>query len=418
MKKNWLKLDNAAQLFSTIASKSDTQVFRLSCELQSPIKPKLLQKALLKTHAQFPIFHYTLKRGFFWYYLEQTTLFPQVSPETQPICSPLYSHQHKALLYEVSYYRQRINLETYHVLADGTGAKLFFTTLISEYLALTQKIPRPNLDLDTSHAQIIDDSFTKHITPTSFLSSTKKIATPFAAQIAGRQYNENRLKVITGTLPLNQTLKLAKKHQATLTIFLTACLMQAISQNLSQRANQKPVVILIPVNLRTFFPSKSLRNFFSTINVSYNFSTSPGELDDIIQKITLDLKSHLNHKDLKAKISTFAAIENNLLVKFIPLFLKHFILRFSDQIATQTVTATLSNLGPITLPTQLDPVSNFTFFSGTNQLQIGVISHQNQLSISFTTPFMSSDIAKDFFRYFSTLGLPVEITTNHLPEDI
>ena len=41
-----------------------------------------------------------------------------------------------ALLYRVSYYRRRINLEVFHALSDGSGGVVFLQTLVYNYLQL------------------------------------------------------------------------------------------------------------------------------------------------------------------------------------------------------------------------------------------------------------------------------------------
>src|SRR5699024_7190885 len=149
----WLKLDNAAKIFPPTSTKRDSKVFRFSCELKEEIDPKLLQKALDKNMLTFPFYRSVLKRGLFWYYLDYSHLLPTVHQEKEPICSPLYNKNKKTLLFRVTYFKKRINLEVYHVLSDGTGALQFLKGLIYEYLilkypSLQKKII--NMDYDTS----------------------------------------------------------------------------------------------------------------------------------------------------------------------------------------------------------------------------------------------------------------------------
>ena len=71
-KKNngWQRLDNAAKIFPSNSTKSDTKVFRFCCELTEPVDPVLLQPALEATLESFPLYRAVLKRGLFWYYFE------------------------------------------------------------------------------------------------------------------------------------------------------------------------------------------------------------------------------------------------------------------------------------------------------------------------------------------------------------
>jgi hypothetical protein len=77
-----------------------------------------------------------LRKGLFWYYLEGSPLRPAAHAETEPPCAPVYDPVRKDLLFSVSFYRRRINLEVYHALTDGTGALQFLRLLVYHYLVL------------------------------------------------------------------------------------------------------------------------------------------------------------------------------------------------------------------------------------------------------------------------------------------
>ena len=79
-----------------------------------------------------------LRKGLFWHYLEPCNLRPIVKEEYKEPCSRLYIKDKKTLLFEVTYYKKRINFEVFHVLTDGTGAKILSVakqryTILLEY---------------------------------------------------------------------------------------------------------------------------------------------------------------------------------------------------------------------------------------------------------------------------------------------
>ena len=121
-KARWRKLDNAAKLYSAASNKKDTRVFRFYCELKEEVNPDVLQEALNQTIEIFPTFLMVLRKGLFWHYLEPCNLRPIVKEEYKEPCSRLYIKDKKTLLFEVTYYKKRINFEVFHVLTDGTGA--------------------------------------------------------------------------------------------------------------------------------------------------------------------------------------------------------------------------------------------------------------------------------------------------------
>lgn len=140
MPETWYKVDNVAKVFLASVSRRDPRVFRVSCTLNEDVDPDRLNQALEQTARENPQFQVTLHRGLFWHYFESTNLKPQAVPETLAPCAMLYGPQIKnELLYRVSYYGARINVEMFHAISDGNGGMVFLKTLVHNYLQL--KIP-------------------------------------------------------------------------------------------------------------------------------------------------------------------------------------------------------------------------------------------------------------------------------------
>ena len=146
----WKKLDNAAKIFPSIASAEDPEMFRLSCELSEEIDGEILSAALARSLEDFPQFTDTVRRGVFWYYLERSGIVPEVKKEALPALSPLYGDA-GGLLFSVTYYGRRINLEMFHVLSDGTGGYKFLRRIVINYLNLVHGLPGDSSPADRSH---------------------------------------------------------------------------------------------------------------------------------------------------------------------------------------------------------------------------------------------------------------------------
>lgn len=125
------------------ATKRTTRVFRFYCELKEPVDGSILQSALDKTIDKYPVFLSVMRKGFFWYYLEKSDLKPKVKEEVDPPCLNLYIRDRKTLLFQVVYYKNRINFEVFHALTDGTGAIQFLKELVKNYLILRYQGRRP-----------------------------------------------------------------------------------------------------------------------------------------------------------------------------------------------------------------------------------------------------------------------------------
>ena len=411
---DWTRLDNAAKIFPPNTNEKDTKVFRFVCELRDDIDRDFLQQALDSTIVLFPFYRSVLRRGVFWYYFENTELIPEVSEENKLPCSMLYHKNRRSLLFEVTYYKKRINLEVFHALTDGTGALSFLKTLL--YYYITRRYEKsfggklPDLEYDASISQKMDDSFLKHYTGNQ---KPKKIKLAKAFRIQGRRSIDNRIKVLEGEMPIKEVIDLAHRYHCTLTVYLTALFIMSIYSEMPVRNRKNPVVLTIPVNLRTYFPSATARNFFGTISIRYHFGKNNGKIEDIIEEVKKSFERELTEDKLREHMNRLSALEHNAFMRVVPLFIKDVVLRFANYLSDRTITATLSNVGKITLSEELVPYINmFNCFTSAKRPQIAICSFQSKLVVSFSSPYEGTDIQKNFYRMLTQENVPITCSAN------
>ena len=337
---SWQRLDNAAKIFPPNSNKKDTKVFRFSCRLYKTVNPTYLQQALDKTMLAFPLYACIMRKGLFWYYLEKSDIKPTVSEEHKPPCSRIYNDNIKGLLFEVSYYQKKINLDVHHALADGVGALQFLRTLTLNYLILAhpealsdQKL---SIDYDASHSEMETDDFVSN----SYDGKETGNPTPNKAYMfKGPKLDGNFLQVINGVVSAKQVLAEAHKYDTTLTVYLTSVLFYAICKQMSKRERIHPVVMDIPVNLRPYFKSASARNFFSVLHVPYQFAPDKEpELAEIIPYVQNFFKEELTTDKLQAKLNRLVSLERNYFTRLVPLVLKRPTLQLAHYLTSKDVT--------------------------------------------------------------------------------
>ncbi len=410
----WIRLDNAAKIFPPTSNEKDTKVFRFVCEMRDEVDKGILQEALEATMVLFPFYRSVLRRGVFWYYFEKSELKPVVTEEHKLPCSMLYHPNRRNLLFEVTYYKKRINLEVFHALTDGTGALGFLKTLLYYYITkrygedFTDKLP--NLDYDASITQKMDDSFLKHY---SGNQKPKRIKLVKAYHILGRRPIDNRIKIIEGEMPVKEVIELAHRYQCTLTVYLTALFIRSIYQEMPVRSRKYPVVLSVPVNLRTYFPSVTARNFFGTISIRYHFGESSDKLEDIIEAVKSGFEKELTEDRLREHMNRLSALEHNAFMRVVPLAAKDWVLRFAKYLSDRTITATLSNVGKIAITEELSPYINMlNCFTSVKRPQIAICSFRDTLVVSFASPFVGTDVQKNFYRILAQEGVSISITSN------
>ena len=140
----WMKLDNAALIYPATMNRSWTALFRLSATLSEPVDEDILEVAQKRTLRRLPWFAYKLKRGLFWFYLEHSDDLPKIEQDVANPCVRMRLNENDGFCMRVRYYQNRIAVEFFHVLTDGTGGQVFLQTLVAEYLRLKYgaNIPR------------------------------------------------------------------------------------------------------------------------------------------------------------------------------------------------------------------------------------------------------------------------------------
>ncbi|MBN1623638.1 MAG: hypothetical protein JW903_04675, partial [Clostridia bacterium] len=135
--KDWYRLDNSAKIYPAIVNDRQTTLFRVAFTLKDDIDPDILQVALETVNPRFPYFNVSLRRGFFWNYLERNNNLPSVHCDTPSPCENINTIYNNGFLYKVLYFKKRIAVEFSHVMSDGYGVLEYSKTLVLEYLRLS-----------------------------------------------------------------------------------------------------------------------------------------------------------------------------------------------------------------------------------------------------------------------------------------
>lgn len=415
-KVEWRHLDNASKIFPATSSNKDTKVYRIAAELHKKINPETLQGALDLTLESFPMYKSILRRGFFWYYFESSSISPKVEIESTDPCAPLYIKGKKNALFRISYYEKRINLEVFHAISDGAGAVWFLETLVFHYMKMNYKdelgdsIPR--LKHGASLSQKMDDSFWKNYTSSMKTAKVNK-SNNAAYVIKGKRADANKMNVIEGAMSVEEVLKLSRKYATSMTVFLTSLLMYSIYMDMPKNKSKKPIVLSVPINLRGYYNSSTARNFFATMNISYNFQNNSREFEDIIKYVTEEFKREIESENIHVKLTRFMKLESNPIARIIPLTIKDFIMKIADKLNDRRISSSISNIGAIKTAKEFESyIRQFSVCISARKPKITFCSYRDRLVITFTSPYMEADIQRIFFQFLSDRDIEIEITSN------
>ena len=412
---NWRKLDNAALAFPLVTGENDTRVFRFYCQLKEEVDSDILQQALDRTMEKYPLFQAVLRKGLFWFYLEHSHIRALVKPETEPPCSRLYIPDKKSLLFQVSYYKERINFEVFHALTDGTGAMHFLQELVQNYLILAhpkENFPEIGRDKKTGRGNIEEDSFSQYYSSDIPKNREKKKA---AVKLKGEKLVHSDMHISEVVLSVKEIHQKARSYGVSITVLLTAVMLCSIREEIPKNQQKRPVTLMIPVNLRNYFPSQSMTNFFGWIEVGYTFSDTT-TFEEVLADVKRQFEQELEKDKIAMHMNDYVRIEKNIFVRAVPLEIKKYFLMIGANLGSRSITAVYSNIGIIRLPEEYrEYIRHFGIFASTNSLQMCSCSYGDEMVLGFTSKIPDDSIQRNFRRMLSEEEIPHRELKNDFP---
>ena len=214
-------------------------------------------------------------------------------------------------------------------------------------------------------------------------------------------------------------LELARSYGVSMTSLLIAVIMRSIRMEMPRRDRSRAIRIDIPVDLRQFFESTTVKNFFGLAFVSYVPGENDESVESIAQAIHAQLKEATQAEQLKSRMNRMIALEKNPLLRLAPLFVKDIILAIANRLAARDTTTTVSNLGQIRIDERLAPyIRDVNILTSTVGLNFTLCSFGDDLSIGISTVYSNLDVVKNFIRYFSDQGIPGRVNINKTSEEV
>ena len=417
----WMRLDNAAKIYPAAKRRNWNNFFRLSATLTEPVDTEVLRRALDVTVRRFPSIAVRLRRGAFWYYLEEIPKAPAIQAEKScPLAhAPFYEVRQCA--FRVLVYHERIAVEFFHALTDGTGALVFLKSLLAEYLSQKYGLVIPAEKgvlgrLEEPSAEEVEDSFARYA---GDVKLSRREATAY--HLSGTPEPDGYKDIVTMMIPADKLRDCARGFGISVTELLCAAMMQAIldiqAKDVPRRAARKPVKVLLPVNLRTLFPSATLRNFASYITPEIDPRMGDCSFDELCQLVHHKMGMENNRRTMRAKFAANVASERSPVLRVMPLFIKNIAMKaVFDAVGECKSCLCLSNLGRVELPEVMTPyVTRMDFIIGVQARaphNCGVITWNGTAYINCIRNIREPALELAFYHVLHRLGLPVKVESN------
>ncbi|MDK2866071.1 MAG: hypothetical protein PWP51_1559 [Clostridiales bacterium] len=413
---SWFKLDNAGKLYPSIASSRVSTTFRITAVIKENVNVGLLQEALEGACKCYPVFNVRLRRGLFWYYFENVSEAPRVLNERYFPCNSIRLRNAHAMPFSLLYYKNRIHLEMSHAISDGAGAMVFFKCILANYYRLSHDMPI------CSENQLIDgqdeDAFKKYYQPK--LPNPRKVSRAF--HFPFKLIEKGEYRITTGLFSYEGLKTCAAKYGTSPTKYLLMLLFETVQQYIeSTNLNMReiaPIIINMPVDLRSYYESVTVRNFFISLTPQIDVRLGHYTREEILSEIDHYLALNLNSKHLSQYIRRNFRNELFWHVRVIPLFIKNAIIPIVyNYYGESSYTTSLSNIGSVKIDAPYDTMIEHLELlpppSEGNIIKATMISYNDITALSFGSLTEDRTIERLFFRKLREEGLHIKMETNY-----
>lgn len=406
----WYPLDDAAKIYPLSMSHREMKMFRLSAYLDRDVEGELLQVALLFAIKRFPSFATTVKKGFFWHYIDAARRRFTVAQEAQIPFSPMNVSINGAPSFRVVYYKNRISAEFFHILTDASGGMIFLKTLVGEYLRLNGvKIAYTPALFDPDGPPDEQETANGFSRPAVTQKRSGFVDKP-AVQMEGRLASVLPCQILHFEIDSAALRTAARRKGTTVTALMLAMMFVAV-----RAATEKPrgrIQIQVPVNMRKFEPHRTLRNFsmYCSIRLSLEEITS---VDELLPEISRQLREGASREKMNEMMNAASAMVRAL--RWIPLAVKRPFARvITGFLSDRVFTSTLSNIGVVELPEELRPyIRKMDFVLGggmLNRASCAMVTVGSTAVFSVTKLTQSPRFEQAFAALLQEQGLPYHVT--------
>mgnify|MGYP003295597772 CR=1 FL=1 len=225
-----------------------------------------------------------------------------------------------------------------------------------------------------------------------------------------------KIAITTAEIKTDVLKNVANNYKVTIGGLLTSLMIYSLY--VAQKSEKKflPIKVAVPVNLRYFYPSKTLANFTTFITPGIINSKNNYEFSDVVNIVKQYLKDNVKEEKVNRQFSKMVALEKNPFIHIIPLFIKNPIMRYIYLRQNRYFSSTFSNLGNVILPDEMSNyVSKVDFMLGQASIPKSIgscVSYNNKTIINISRTVKENKIEKVFFETLEKIGVMSNVKEN------
>lgn len=411
-------------MFPAIISDDLTSVFRVTASLKNHVKYSAIREAVAITSRRFPYFSVSLGSGIFWHFLEFIDQLPRIQADEKIPCTAFAVNKKNEPLYRVIIKSNRISVEFTHILTDGGGALEYLKSLLYSYLTLTGKHISTPGEIILPGTPVSEEEYED-----GYIKFFQKLPPPAklvkAWHLPYRLNEKPRLRVIRAEINIDEILEVSRNHKVSLTGYFVSVYLfslQKIFNSLegkSRKRRRKVLRIEVPVNMRSKYPSRTMRNFSLFVLPEIDVRLGTYTFEEILRSVHHQLQISTDIKQISRFLSSNVSYEKLLIVRLMPLFIKKIVTAaIYRKLASKRWTGMVTNLGVVTLPGEMEEMVDSIELIPTppnRKVKAGcaLLSYKDKLRICFCNITQSTELERQIFKHLSDAGIHVKILNNN-----
>ena len=374
--------------------------------MDAPVDSSTLQLALENVAPNYPNLNAKIVAGFFWHKYKKNDAPLVVKEDERPPLTPFRKEDANGYPFRLAYKGHEIILEVFHAATDGDVGALFLADLLTRYVEIKEgSLQKRDLD----RGLVPEDAFLQNARKKSLFDVSIRNYNGTGSVALGKAGNYRPYPILLSEkIPVAELKASAKSWGATITEYIAACYVTAISQDL-ELPLRKPINLFVPVNLRRFFPSKTLFNFVCFERVTLPKGESDLSFARVLELVHKQFEEKITQENMQRRVDDVKLCFTLPFVKYLPLFIKKpcfkIIRKITDKVRQ---TAILSNLGSVTLPestaAHVVEIQLYLNIGKNTPLNCAVISFNGDCTINMTCGLKETEIPARFFALLKNQG--------------
>jgi len=399
-------------------------VFRITASLKEPVRYSAIREAVAITSKRFPYFSVSLGSGIFWHFLEFNDQLPRIQVEEEIACTAFAVKRKNEPLYRVIIKDKRISVEFTHILTDGAGALEYLKSLLYTYLTITGRHISSPGEIILPGTPVSEEEFED-----GYNRFFKKLPAPSklvrAWHLPFKLNKRPRLRVLRAEVKVDEILEVSRKHKVSVTEYFVSVYHFAlqkifISEKVKSKKEKRKVLrIEVPVNFRSKFPSRTMRNFSLFVLPEIDMRLGTYTFEEILRSVHHQMQIDTDIKQMSRFLSSNVRYERLLIVRILPLIIKKMVIAsVYRKIASKRWTGMVTNLGLVTLPGEMEEmVDSFELIPTPPNQKVkagsALVSYKDSVRISFCNITQSRELERYILKHLAGAGIHVKILNNN-----